>query len=87
MTGVIGPLLEGVDQQIGIVGLVADQGAGVGIFQQRFCTSQIVILARRQHQVDRIAQGIDEGMDLGGQSPAGSPDRLRAVFFTAPALC
>ena len=61
--------------------------AGIGIFQQRFCTSQIVILARRQHQVDRIAQGIDEGMDLGGQSPAGSPDRLRAVFFTAPALC
>jgi hypothetical protein len=44
-------------------------------------------LTRREHQIDGIAEGIDEGVDFGGQSAAGSADRLRAVFFRAPALC
>jgi len=82
-----GSLLEGVDQGIGIIGLVADQGPWVGVLQQRGCPGQVVVLPRCQPQVGRIAQGIDKGMDLGAQSPAGAPDRLRAVFFTAPALC
>jgi MFS family permease len=34
-----------------------------------------------------IAQSIDERMNFGGQSAARSADRLRAVFFRAPALC
>jgi hypothetical protein len=46
-----------------------------------------VHLPRRKHQFDRIAQGVDQGMDFGGQSAAGSADRLLAVFFRAPALC
>jgi hypothetical protein len=46
-----------------------------------------MILPRRQHQFDRISQGINERMDFGGQSAAGSPDGLRTVFFRAPALC
>jgi hypothetical protein len=41
----------------------------------------------REHQVDRIAKGIDEGMDFGRQSAAGSTNCLLAVFFRAPALC
>jgi hypothetical protein len=44
-------------------------------------------LARCEHQLDGIAQGVDERMNLGGQSTARSADRLRAVFFRAPALC
>jgi hypothetical protein len=44
-------------------------------------------LAWSKHQLDGIAQGIDERMNLGGQSAARSADRLRAVFFRAPALC
>jgi hypothetical protein len=35
----------------------------------------------------RISQGIDKGMDFGGQSAARSADGLFAVFFRAPALC
>jgi hypothetical protein len=38
-------------------------------------------LSRRQHQFDRISQGINEDMDFRGQSAAGSTDRLLAVFF------
>jgi hypothetical protein len=39
---------------------------------------------RREHQTDGIAQGIDKGVDFGGQSATGSADRLFAVFFRAP---
>ena len=43
-------------------------------------------LAWCEHQLDRIAQGIDECMNFGSQSTAGSSDGLRAVFFRAPVL-
>ena len=52
----------------------------------RFSASQIVILARAEHHLDRVAEGIDERVNLGGQSAAGSADGLRTVFFWAPAL-
>ena len=78
---------EGVEQRIGIVSLVAEEGARVGVFEQRFGACQVVVLPRRQHQFDRIAQGINERVDFGRQSAAGSPNGLRAVFFRAPALC
>jgi hypothetical protein len=38
-------------------------------------------LSWRQHQFDWIAQGINEGVDFGRQSAAGSTDRLFAAFF------
>ena len=46
-----------------------------------------MILARAEHRLDRIAEGVDERVKFGGQSAAGSADGLRAVFFWAPALC
>jgi hypothetical protein len=46
-----------------------------------------MFLPWRQHQVTGITQGIDERVDFGGQSSARLADRLRAVFFRAPALC
>jgi hypothetical protein len=45
-------------------------------------------LARRQDEVQRIAQRIDKRMNLGAQPAFAAPDRLAfAVFFCAPALC
>jgi hypothetical protein len=78
---------ESVDQRISVVRLVAKQGVRVGAFEQGLRTSQVMGLSRRQHQFDGIAQGINEGVDFGRQSAAGSTDRLLAVFFCAPALC
>src|SRR5436190_23792174 len=80
-------LFESVDQLISIKGLVPYQGAWSGIFKQWLCTSQIMVLSRRQHQFKGITQRIGESVDFGTQSAARSPDRLRAVFFRAPALC
>ena len=81
------PSREGVEQRIGIVSLVADQGVRIGAIDQRLRASQIVDLPWREHQFDRIAKGIDERVDFCRQPTAGSPDRLFAVFFRAPALC
>ena len=82
-----GSLIECVDQRIGVVSLVADERTRIGIFEQRLRASQVMDLPWRQHQVTGITQGIDERVDFGGQSSARSADRLRAVFFRAPALC
>ena len=80
-------IVEGGDEGVGVEGHVGDQSAGIDGFDQRFGTSEIVILARAEHHLDRIAEGIDERVNLGGQSAAGSADGLRPVFFWAPALC
>jgi hypothetical protein len=87
MTGGDSPLGEGVDQRIGVVGLVADQRIWIDVFDQQLRASQIMGLSWREHQFDGIAQSVDERVDFGGQPAAGSADRLRAVFFRAPALC
>ena len=81
------PLGEGVDERVGIVRLVAKQRVWIGVVDQRLGASKIMSLAWREHQRDGIAQGIDERVNFGGQSTARSADRLRAVFFRAPALC
>ena len=80
-------LSEGVEQRVGVVGLVANQGVRIGIVEQQLGASQIVSLPRREPHLDWIAEGIDEGVNFGGQSAARSTDRLLAVFFRAPALC
>ena len=73
---------------VGIEGLVCQQDLGRHIGQQRVGALQIMGLARRQDEVQRIAQRIDKRMNLGAQPAFAAPDRLVfAVFFCAPALC
>ena len=78
---------EGVDEWVRVVRLVGKQCIWIGVVDQRLGASKIMSLAWREHQRDGIAQGIDERVNFGGQSTARSADRLRAVFFRAPALC
>ena len=41
-----------------------------------------------EQEIDRVAESIDQGVDLGAQSSFTAADRLvRVVFFRAPALC
>ena len=73
---------------VGIESLVCQQDLGRHIGQQRVGALQIMGLARRQDEVQRIAQRIDERMNLGAQPAFAAPDRLVfVVFFCAPALC
>jgi hypothetical protein len=52
------------------------------------CAHKVVRLAAGQEEAERIAQRVDQCMDLGAQSATRSPDRLvLADFFGAPALC
>jgi hypothetical protein len=81
------PLGQDVDEGVGVICFVADQGRRIAIAKQRLGADEIVGLSRRQHQLDRVAQRIDERMNFGAQSAARSTDGLRAVFFLAPALC
>ena len=74
-------IVEGGDEGVGIERLIGDQSAGVDGSDQRFGASQIVILARAEHHLDRVAEGIDERVNFGGQSAAGSANGLRTVFF------
>ena len=73
---------------VGIEGLVCQQDLGRHIGQQRVGALQIMGLARRQDEGQRIAQRIDKRMNLGAQPAFAAPDRLIfVVFFCAPALC
>jgi len=56
------PLGEGVDERVSIICLVANQGIWVGFLDQWPGTSKIMSLAWSKHQLDGIAQGIDDGM-------------------------
>ena len=80
-------IVEGGDEGIGVERLVSDQSAWIDGFDQRFGAGEVVILAGAEHHLDRIAEGVDERMNLGGQSAPRPADGLRAVFFWAPALC
>jgi hypothetical protein len=52
MTGV---LREFVDEGIGVVGLIGDDGAWAGVLEQRFSASKIMLSPGGQHQGARIA--------------------------------
>jgi hypothetical protein len=62
--------------------LSANKGVGLHLGQKRVGTFQIMGLPRSQEEGQRIAKGIDHGMDFRAQSAFAAPDRLVfAVFF------
>ena len=71
-----------------VVPLVADEGVRLDLVEKRPGLSDVGCLPRRQRQRDRIAECIDDGVDLRRQAAARTADGLvLAVFFWAPALC
>src|SRR5229473_2954863 len=86
MTGVIPRWVSVPTNRSASYALSPIKGIWVGVLDQRLRASQIMSLAWREHQLDGIAQGVDERVNFGGQSAARSADRLWAVFF-APRRC
>ena len=76
------------DPGVGVEGFVGDQAIGHHGRQQRVGAGQIVHLSGGQQKRQRIAERVDQGVDLGAQPTPAMPDRLILVFFlSAPALC
>lgn len=79
---------ETVDEGVGVVSFVGNEGLRCSLGDQLRGGNQVVDLAWGEPQDERIAQSIDESMDLGAQASSGSSDGLAlAPFFGAPALC
>jgi len=78
---------EGLDEGVGVVCLVGNERPRIGMLEQRLAAGEIVVLSCGENELDGIAESIDECVNFSAQSAAGSTNRLRAVFFLAPALC
>jgi hypothetical protein len=79
---------HGYNPFVSIVCLISDQQIGLHIEEQVVSAERIMGLATAQNEGNRIAQCIDQSVDFGAQSAAGSSDGLvRPRFFWAPALC
>jgi hypothetical protein len=66
---------------IGIEGAIGDQQIGGHMRQQRIGSGQVVRLSRRQQEAQRIAERVDQGMDLGAQTAAAAAKCLILNFF------
>ena len=76
------------DAFVGVECFVCQQSGGFHLRQQRIGAFQIMGLAWREQERERIAKGVDQGMNFGTQTAFAAPNRLIfAVFFLAPALC
>jgi len=55
--------------------------------QQRIGAGQVVRLSRRQQKAQRIAERVDQGMDLCAQAAAAAAKRLIVYFFWERRRC
>lgn len=79
---------EMVDEAVAVVGLVSDHRRRLDLLRQRHGLGEVVSLTAGEAHDQRVAERIDDGVDLGCQSAARAPDRLvRSPLFRAPALC
>ena len=89
ITAVFPAAVSGSDYSlVGVEGLIGEQHVGLHVRQKFVGSHQIMGLAAGQMETNRIAEGVNQGVDFGAQSAARPSDRLvRPVFFWAPALC
>ena len=83
-----GSHFEALDEGVGVVALVAKEGFGLGFSREGFSLGDIVDLAAGEAERQRVAQGVDDHMDLGGRAAARAAYGLvDPPFLRAPALC
>src|SRR5512135_3717052 len=86
----LGPLaLRRTHDRIAVVRLVGDERPRLVPFPPRLGLGNVGFLAPRTNELDRVAQGVDEDVDLGAES-APRTAQSRSVgypFFSAPAAC
>lgn len=67
------------------VSSVGNQPLEIEALKQLLSLRDVVLLACRQTQAQRIAQRIDRHMDFSGEAASAASERLLALFFSAPA--
>ena len=79
---------QAVNEAVRVITLVAEQGLRLDKCHQRLGLRDIVNLAAGEAERQRIAQGIDDHVDLRGEPAARAADGLvEPLFLRAPALC
>ena len=63
-------------EPVDVEGFVAEQGPEGDALDQRRHADGVVALARQQDEAHEVAEGIDQGDDLGGQAAARAADGL-----------
>ena len=84
----LGPLpLRRGDDRIAVVSLVGDERIRLVPPHQRLGLRDVRRLARRQEELDRVAQGVDEDVDLRAESVPGTAQGLICLPPFFPAAC
>lgn len=83
-----GAHLEALDEGAGVVAFVAEEGFGLHLSREGLSLGDVVDLAAGEAERQRVAQGVDDHMDLGGRAAARAAYGLvDPPFLRAPALC
>jgi len=77
-------LAQRLDQASGAVGRVAHDVGVVDVAEQLVGDAHLVRLPGSQSESDGVAEGVDEGVELGRRPAARAPNLLRAPLFRAP---
>ena len=78
---------DALAQLVRIKGLIGEHRLGIKVLQQRGSLRNVMCLPLGQDESGKVAQALDQRMNLGAQSAARAAKRLFAVFFGAPAAC
>ena len=79
---------EMLDEAVAIIACVSEDGCGFDSLGQDLSLRYVVNVSAGEAHRQRIAQRIDDGVNLGRQSSARAADRfVRIPYFRAPALC
>jgi hypothetical protein len=82
-----GSHFEALDEGVGVVALVAEEGLGLHFGREGFSLCDVVDLSAREAERQRVAQSVHDHMDLGGRAAARAAYRLvEPPFLRAPAL-
>ena len=80
--------LQAFDETVGVIAFVREEGLRLRLGGEGFGLIDVVDLPAGEAERQRIAQGVDDHMDFGGQPTARAPYGLvEAPFLRAPALC
>ena len=79
---------KALNKAVSVVAFVGEEGLGLHLGGECFGLVDIVDLPAGETERQRIAQGVDDHMDFGGQAAARAAYGLvEAPFLRAPALC